>query len=86
MTTPVIVVWADAHTNTTTWTAIEDLDQEEYLVETCGFLLATCDGGKPEHVTVYQSKTPDGEVDGVLNIPVGMVRQLKICGPQTLVK
>jgi len=25
-------------------------------------------------------------VDGVLNIPVGMVRQLKICGPQTLVK
>jgi hypothetical protein len=46
--------------------------------------LATCDGGKKDHVTVYQSETEDGDLDHILHIPVAMVRKIQVCSPQTL--
>ncbi len=35
------------------------------------------DGGKKEHLTIFQSVTPDGDVDHVLHIPIGMVVDFK---------
>jgi hypothetical protein len=35
------------------------------------------DGGKPDHVTLYQSRNEDS-VDHVLHIPVRMVRTMKV--------
>ena len=84
MRTMVVVRWHDAHSATDTWTPITDIDQDEYLIQTCGFLLATSDGGKADHVTVYQSRTDDDDLDHILHIPVAMVRKIQVCSPQTL--
>jgi hypothetical protein len=46
-------------------------------LQSVGFLLATSDGGKPDHVTLYQSRNEDS-VDHVLHIPVRMVRTMKV--------
>jgi len=68
----------DAHAATETWTPLSDIDQEPCMVLSCGFLLAVEQGGKPDHVTIYQSKTESDDVDGVLCIPVAMVKTLKV--------
>ena len=68
----VTVLWCDAHAVTDSWTPIEELDRKECLVESTGLLIRD---GKPEHVVLAQSMISDEEtVDGVLAIPVGMVR------------
>ena len=78
MTQPmVLVTWADAHSGVATWTPIDSLDKDEMLVFTCGFLLATVDGGKPDHITIYQSRTPNNDVDHVLHVPVAMVQTIQ---------
>jgi len=87
MTQPMVfVTWADAHSGVAMWTPIDGLDKDEMIVETCGFLLSTVDGGKPDHITIYQSRTMDDDIDHVLHIPCGMVRQIAICTPETLTK
>jgi hypothetical protein len=75
--TAVLVVWHDAHSGSESWVNIKDLDSEPAVVHTVGFLLATSDGGKPEHVTIYQSRNEDN-VDHVLHIPVKMVVSVKV--------
>jgi len=81
--TIVMVTWADTHSGGIGWTPIGEIDQDEYLVSTCGFLLATSDGGKADHVTIYQSRTEDDDLDHILHIPVAMVRRIQVCSPQT---
>ena len=80
----VLVTWADAHSGVATWTPIDSLDKDEMLVFTCGFLLSTVDGGKPDHLTVYQSRTMEDDIDHVLHIPCAMVRKIAICTPDQL--
>jgi hypothetical protein len=75
--TVVLVTWHDAHSGAESWINIKDLDTEPAEVESVGFLLATSDGGKPDHVTLYQSRNEDS-VDHVLHIPVRMVRTMKV--------
>jgi hypothetical protein len=75
--TTVLVTWHDAHSGAESWINIKDLDTEPAEVQSVGFLLATSDGGKPEHVTLYQSRNEDS-VDHVLHIPVGMVKTIKV--------
>ena len=75
--TAVIVTWHDAHSGAESWINIKDLDTEPAEVQSVGFLLATSDGGKPDHVTLYQSRNEDS-LDHVLHIPVGMVRTMKV--------
>ena len=75
--TVVLVTWHDAHSGAESWINIKDLDTEPAEVQSVGFLLATCDGGKPDHVTLYQSRNEDS-VDHVLHIPVRMVRTMKV--------
>ena len=75
--TVVLVTWHDAHSGAESWINIKDLDTEPAEVQSVGFLLATSDGGKPDHVTLYQSRNEDS-LDHVLHIPVGMVRTMKV--------
>jgi len=79
LTHPIVMVtWMDAHAATQTWTPLSEIDQDPCMVTSCGFLLAVEQGGKPDHVTIYQSKTDSDDVDCVLCIPVAMVKTLKV--------
>lgn len=75
----VIVEWADAHQATDSWTAIDDLDDDgERLIQTVGFVLPVDEGGKDNHVTIFQSFDEEQDmVDNVLHIPVGMVKSMR---------
>ena len=75
--TAVLVTWHDAHSGSESWVNIKDLDLDPAVVQTVGFLLATSDGGKPDHVTIYQSRNEDN-IDHVLHIPVKMVVSVKV--------
>ena len=75
--TVVFVTWHDAHSGAESWINIKDLDTEPAEVQSVGFLLATSDGGKPDHITLYQSRNEES-VDHVLHIPVGMVKTIKV--------
>lgn len=70
----VYISWADAHAGAGHWSELDD-DDDEHIVKTCGFLISVSDGGKPNHLTIAQSYTPDGFYDHVIYIPVGMVRK-----------
>ena len=73
----VLVVWHDAHAETTSgWLEASEIDSEPCVVETVGWLLPDA---KPNHVVVVQSVIAgDDTLDGVLSIPVGMVVSVQI--------
>ena len=73
----VLVTWHDAHSGAESWISIKDLDSDPAVVESVGFLLNGEEGGKPDHLTLFQSRIGD-EIDHVLHIPVGMVRKIKV--------
>ena len=75
--TVVLVTWHDAHSGAESWINIKDLDTDPAEVQSVGFVLATTDGGKPDHITLYQSRNEES-VDHVLHIPVGMVKSIKV--------
>jgi hypothetical protein len=84
LTHPVVIVtWMDAHAATETWTSLDGIDQEPCMVSSCGFLLNAEEGGKPDHITIYQSKTDSDDVDGVLCVPVAMVKTMKVFPKET---
>ena len=84
---PYLVIWADAHSDSTGWTGKREFHEEgEYLVHSIGWLIPTTDGGKEGHITLCQSYTPDEDVDHVLFIPQGMVRKIsKIFSAENLI-
>jgi hypothetical protein len=71
------VTWHDAHSGAESWINIKELDSEPAVVESVGFLLNEDNGGKPHHLTLFQSRMEDS-VDHVLHIPVGMVQKIKV--------
>ena len=75
----VLVEWADAHQATDSWTYVDDLDDEgDRIIQTIGFLLPVDEGGKENHVTLFQSFDEEQDmVDNVLHIPVGMVKSMR---------
>lgn len=73
----VLVIWHDAHSGSETWVNIKDLDKEPAIVETVGFILPTADGGKPGHITLFQSRIEDA-LDHVLHIPHGMIQRIVV--------
>lgn len=79
--TIVEITWADTHSGGTGWTPISEIDQNEYIIKSCGYLLAVGDGGKENHVTIYQSRTEDDDLDHILHIPVAMIRKIKSVTP-----
>lgn len=73
--TRVLVVWHDAHTVSSGWCELSDVDDEPCKVETLGWLLPNQKAG---HVVVVQSITDDDGLDSVLCIPVGMVQSVSV--------
>lgn len=73
---PVLIVWHDAHAEHS-WTTLEELGSEPYVVETIGWLIPDA---KPGHVVIAQSIGSDDGMDSVLSIPVGMVRRTVLLG------
>jgi hypothetical protein len=73
----VLVTWHDAHSGAESWIAIKELDLEPAEVESVGYLLTEAEGGKPNHITLFQSRIGDS-IDHVLHIPVGMVQKMKV--------
>jgi hypothetical protein len=74
----VAILWADAHSDSSGWTGIKETHEDgEYIVHSVGWLIPENLGGKSGHVTICQSFTPDEDVDHVLHIPTGMVREMK---------
>jgi hypothetical protein len=75
----VAVTWADAHSlDTYEWKALNELDLNDgdYLIVSVGWMLPD-EISKKNHVVLYQSRTPDGDLDHVLVIPQGMVRVIE---------
>jgi len=76
---PVVIVrWADAHSGAEHWAALDTDDKAEFIVCSAGHLISEAHGGKPGHVTIAQSYTPDLDFDHVLHIPDGMIRSCHI--------
>ena len=73
----VLVTWHDAHSGAESWIAIKELDLEPAEVESVGYLLTEAEGGKPNHITLFQSRIGDS-IDHVLHIPIGMVQKMKV--------
>jgi len=71
------VIWHDAHSGSESWINIKDLDRDPAVVETVGYILPTCDGGKPDHITIFQSRNEDS-LDHVLHIPHSMVQRIVV--------
>lgn len=78
----VLVKWADAHAGPGHWSELDD-DTDEHIVVTVGIQISEDDGGKPGHLTIAQSKSPDDFVDHVIYIPTGMVRTIEFLQPFT---
>lgn len=70
----VLVVWADAHSGAGSWSALDCDDKSEFLNQSVGMLVTEEQGGKPNHVTIAQSITQEGDYDHVLYILNSMVR------------
>jgi hypothetical protein len=79
----VLIVWADAHAGEGHWDTLDPDDKDEHLVRTVGMLVSEQDGGKPNHLTIAQSKSPDGFYDHVIHIPVAMRRSVTFLTPFT---
>jgi hypothetical protein len=74
------VVWHDAHA-VNEWQSTSDISQEPCVISTVGFLIPSA---KPNHVVVAQSIDPDGNLDGVLSIPEGMVVKVSVLSYDSL--
>ena len=74
----VVVCWRDAHAVTDAWTSFDDLDQDDALIFTAGFLVPDA---KPGHVVIVQSVSPNSDsLDGVIAIPEENVYQVRMVG------
>ena len=74
-----IDTWHDTHSDGDGWLEIGDIDPTPCVVHSVGWLIPTHEGGKPDHVTLYQTRIEDTEqVDSVAHIPVGMVVKVKL--------
>ena len=73
--TPVAIVWSDAHADVDrSWVPASEVQSEEpYLIISVGFLVSP---GKKGHVTLAQSLDQEHNVDSLLHVPAGMVRQV----------
>ena len=74
-----IVTWHDTHSDDSGWLHIGDIDQAPCVVHSVGWLIPTHEGGKADHVTLYQTRIEGtDQIDSVAHIPVGMVVGVKL--------
>jgi len=73
------IVWADAHSiDSEEWKPLKDhnLHDGDYLVVSVGWMLPEAES-KKDHIVIYQSRTPDEDLDAVLCIPREMIRTIQ---------
>jgi hypothetical protein len=70
-----LVVWRDAHAYRDRWIGPEDIDPEPCVVRSVGWALADA---KPDHLVLIQSANSDGDFDGCLCIPRGMIVSVRV--------
>lgn len=78
---PVSVKWADAHADRTniTWTDLSSFeDTGPYINTSVGVML---EGLKAEHVSIAQSFDCESNVDTILHVPEGMVKEIVFLTP-----
>jgi hypothetical protein len=79
------VDWVDAHAGEDTWVHVSDIDDiGDYMVCSVGQLLLPGDGGQTGHISLALSIGKDDCVDGIINIPLGMVRSVAILNGETV--
>lgn len=61
------VWWRDAHDGPHTWTHPDELDQDDYVVQSVGWRLP--DTVKPGFLTLAGTVAPGGELANVIHIP-----------------
>lgn len=64
----ILARWTDAHSYSE-WTDPEEVDDEPLIVTSVGFRLDL----KPGHLCLAQTLDPDGRLDSMICIPLGMV-------------
>jgi photosystem II stability/assembly factor-like uncharacterized protein len=76
----VVISWADAHADQEgSWVHIPDIeDKGDYLVTTVGVVLEAGNGGQTGHVSVAQTISNDEFADHIINIPVGMIKTMRV--------
>lgn len=73
------VEWADAHAGEDSWIHVSDIDDiGEYIVVSVGQLLLPGDGGQTGHISLALSIGMDDCIDGIINIPFGMIRSVSL--------
>jgi len=73
------VEWVDAHAGEETWIHVDDIeDIGDYVVVSVGQLLKVGDGGQTGHISLALSIGKDDCIDGIINIPLGMVRSVAL--------
>jgi hypothetical protein len=73
----IAVRWHDAHADVSGWTSLTGPhDTAPYEIVTIGIALDKKSGRKPGHVSVAQSLSEDRQVDSVLHVPKGMVKNV----------
>jgi hypothetical protein len=70
-----IVTWHDAHAYKDRWMEVGAIDGEPCVVRSTGWLMEDAKAG---HIVLAQSTNSDGELDGLLCIPVAMVASIKV--------
>lgn len=79
----VLVRWADAHAGEGGWLSLDEYEDDgECIVETVGFLVPPAEGGKENHINLWQSYN-DGEAIHPFHIPAAMVRDIKLLNLDT---
>jgi len=73
--TVAMVEWRDAYSYNEQWKAVDEIDQEPIIVQSVGFLMPEAKEG---YVVIAQSDDGEGELDGFLFIPSGMVIRLQV--------
>jgi hypothetical protein len=74
-----LITWHDTHSDDQGWLHIGDIDPTPCVVHSVGWLIPTHEGGKPDHVTLYQTRIEGtDQIDSVAHIPVGMVVKVKL--------
>lgn len=72
----VVVVWEDAHAETTAWQSMSTNTEEGYAVVSTGVLLDKATGQKTSHLSLAMSVSCDAFMDCVLHIPEQMVKEV----------
>ena len=86
---PVLIFWKDAHAVFPGWTSLEDMDKDDCIIQTIGWMIPDI---KPGHVVVVQSvgnpreDNVEDHVDSGIAIPEAMIvdiQELKVKGARS---